>query len=76
MSTILQVLKSNYLKDVVGLVLHDHLVITRRSLPLMESLGLTLSRSIGARGRSASLMLMSDEVCFILLAFCPLPMDF
>ena len=60
-------------KDVVGLILHDHLVVTRRSLPLMESLGLTWFRSIGARGRSASLMLMSDEVCFILLALSLLP---
>ena len=88
MSTILQALQiklSEYLttrimnlvkvtKDVVGFVLHDHLVVTRRSLPLMGSLGLTWSRSIGAWGRSASLMLMSDEVCFILLALSLLPM--
>ena len=60
-------------KDVVGFVLHDHLVVTRRSLPLMESLGLTWSRSIGVWGRSASLMLMSDEVYFILLDLSLLP---
>ena len=35
-------------EDVIGLVLHDHLVVTQRSLPLLESLGLTWSRSIGA----------------------------
>ena len=65
--------KSNYPEDVVGLVLHDHLVVTQRSLPLLESLGLSWSRSIGAQSRSVSLMLMSGEVCFILLALSLLP---
>ena len=87
MSTILQVLQiklSEYItnriinlvkvpEDVIGLIFHDHLVVTRRSLPLMRNLSLTWSRSIGAQGRSASLMLMSDEVCFILHALSLLP---
>jgi len=61
-------------EDVIGLVLHDHVVVTQRSLPLLESLGLSWSRSIGAQSRSVSLMLMSGEVCFILLALSLLPM--